>query len=34
MLKDTKLGKMVTYHEEISPIKSHDALVTYPCEIT
>ena len=30
----TKLGKMVTYDERLLPIKSHDLLITWSCEIT
>ena len=30
----TKLGKVVTYHEELPLIKLHDSLVTLLCEVT
>ena len=30
----TKLGRVVTYHEGIPPIKSRDPLITWSCEIT
>ena len=30
----TKLGRVVTYNEELPPIKSHDPLNTWPYKIT
>ena len=30
----TKLGRLVTYHDGVSPLKSHDPLITLFCEIT
>ena len=30
----TKLGIIVTYNERLLPIKSHDHIITEPCEIT
>ena len=30
----TTLGSMVTYHEKLLTIKSHDPLTTWSCEIT
>ena len=30
----TKLGKLVTYYEGLSPIKSHDPFITWSCKIT
>ena len=30
----TKLGRVVAYHEELPPVKSHDFLITWSCEIT
>ena len=30
----TKLGRVVTYHEGLPPIKSHDPLITWSCKIT
>ena len=29
----TKLGRMGTYNEELSPIKSYDSLTMLPCKI-
>ena len=29
-----KLGRGVTYHEGVPPIKSHDPLITWSCKIT
>ena len=29
----TKLDRMITYLDELLPIKSHDPLITWPCEI-
>ena len=34
MLMTTKLGRMVTYPYGLLPIKSHDALIWWSCEIT
>ena len=33
MAMATILGRVVTYHEELSPIKSHDPLITWSFEI-
>ena len=30
----TKLGSLVTFHEGLPPIKSHDFLITWSCRIT
>ena len=30
----TKVGRVVTYHEGLPPIKSHDRLITWSCKIT
>ena len=30
----TKLGRMVTYFDGIIPIKSHDPVITWSCDIT
>ena len=30
----TKLGRMMTYLNELLPLKSHDTLITWTCEIT
>ena len=30
----TKLRKGVTFHEGVSPIKSHDYIISWSCEIT
>ena len=30
----TKLGKMVTYHDGLLAMKSHDPLITWSCKIT
>ena len=29
----TKLGRVVTYYEQLPPIKSHDSLITWFCKI-
>ena len=34
MLMVTKLGRVVTYHEELPPINSHNSLITWSFEIT
>ena len=33
LLMATKLGRMVTYLDGLLPIKSHDPLITWSCEI-
>ena len=33
-MSDTKLKKAVSYHEGISPFKSHKPLITWFCIIT
>ena len=33
MLMTTKLGRGVTYHERVPPIKSHDPWITWSCKI-
>ena len=30
----TKLGRVVIYYEELSPINVHDPLITWLCKIT
>ena len=30
----TKLARVVTYHEVLALIKSHDTLITWSCKIT
>ena len=34
MLMATKLGRVVTYDEETSPIMSDDPLIMWSCEVT
>ena len=34
MLTATKLDRMVTYSDGLSPLKSHEPLITWSCEIT
>ena len=29
-----KFGNIVTYLDKLPPVKSHDSLLTWPCEIT
>ena len=34
MLMTNKLNRVVSYHEVLPPIKPHELLITYYCEIT